>query len=160
MSAGSVGALFHIDHSQVSRYVNRTFGEAGYRRFLDEMTGSFLKSAEIARDSANDLIKGGRDSNLAKSAKVAAQVSGTEMQSTVTWTARHARWVNDGRGPVVAQTARALRFVIDGEVFFRKRVGPAPAQHYVERGLQAARPGIRRELNAGVARWVAWAGAG
>lgn len=154
----SVGASFHIDHSEVSKYVARTFGTAGYRRFLNEMTGSFLKSAELARDASNDRIKGGRGSNLAKSTKVSARVSSTAMQSTVEWTARYARWVNDGRGPVVAIRARALRFVIDGQVFFRKRVGPAAAQHFAERGLDAARPKIRQELNAGIRRWVAWAG--
>lgn len=38
----------------------------------------------------------------------------------------YARYALEGRGPVVAKRAKALRFVIDGKVMFRKRVGPAP----------------------------------
>ena len=153
----SVGTSFHIDHSEVSRYVARTFGTAGYRRFLNEMTTGFLKGAEIARDESNDLIKGGKGSNLAKSAKVSTRVSGSAIQSIVEWTAKYARWVNDGRGPVVAIRARALRFVIDGQVFFRRSVGPSRPVRYAERGLAAAKPAIRDEINAGIRRWVAWA---
>jgi len=38
----------------------------------------------------------------------------------------YAKWVLEGRGPVVARRKKALHFFIDGKEFFRKRVGPAP----------------------------------
>ena len=41
---------------------------------------------------------------------------------------RYFKWAVGGRGPVVARPGKMLRFVIDGKVFFRKRVGPAPAR--------------------------------
>lgn len=48
-------------------------------------------------------------------------------------TAPQLRYVIRGRGPVVATRARALRFVIDGQVFFRKRVGPATPNDFPAR---------------------------
>jgi hypothetical protein len=38
-----------------------------------------------------------------------------------------------GRGAVVAGPGKMLRFEIDGQVFFRKRVGPAKANPYPDR---------------------------
>jgi hypothetical protein len=42
----------------------------------------------------------------------------------------YAPMVHDGRGPVVPVRAKALRFVYNGRVIFRQRVGPAKAQPY------------------------------
>lgn len=41
-------------------------------------------------------------------------------------TVSYAKWAIEGRGAVVAKPGKFLRFVIDGKVFYRKRVGPAP----------------------------------
>jgi hypothetical protein len=41
---------------------------------------------------------------------------------------RYFRWAVGGRGPVVAKPGKMLRFEIDGKVFYRKKVGPAPAR--------------------------------
>ncbi|MRG98214.1 HK97 gp10 family phage protein [Polyangium spumosum] len=44
--------------------------------------------------------------------------------------AEYAHWVEHGRGPVVAK-GKALRFVVNGETIFRKRVGPAAARPFM-----------------------------
>lgn len=46
--------------------------------------------------------------------------------------APYLRWVLGGRGPIEAK-GKALRFVIDGRVIFRKRVGPAAANPFDRR---------------------------
>lgn len=50
----------------------------------------------------------------------------------------YAQYVEYGRGPVRAINAKALRFVIDGQVFFRKSVGPMKAQPFVNASIKAA----------------------
>ena len=79
------------------------------------------------------------------------------MQSIVRWTAKYAGWVNSGRGPVFARTAKALRFEINGQLFFRRSAGPAKAQHFAERGLEKATPKIQGRLTAAAGRFAAWA---
>lgn len=51
----------------------------------------------------------------------------------ITNTTPYLRYVLNGRGPVEATSGHMLRFVIDGEVFFRKRVGPAAANDFPSR---------------------------
>jgi hypothetical protein len=47
--------------------------------------------------------------------------------------APHLRYVLEGRGEVHAVNAKALRFVIDGVVFFRRSVGPAAPNDFPSR---------------------------
>lgn len=47
----------------------------------------------------------------------------------------HLRFVTEGRPAIVAKPGKVLRFVIDGEVLFRKRVGPAAPNPFVERTI-------------------------
>lgn len=60
------------------------------------------------------------------------------------WRARkpYALPVHEGRGPVFAKNAKALRFVIGGRVIYRKSVGPARSNDWLVRGLRRA--GYRR----------------
>lgn len=53
----------------------------------------------------------------------------------VTATARHASIVHDGRGPIRAKRAKALRFRIRGRTVFAKSVGPAKAQPWLRDAL-------------------------
>lgn len=67
----------------------------------------------------------------------------------------YAQAVEFGRGPVVAKRARMLRFQLrDGTVLFRKRVGPAKAQHFLGRAFDASRSSLDREVDAAAARIV------
>lgn len=47
---------------------------------------------------------------------------------------------HEGRGPVVAKNAKALRFKVGGVVVFRKRVGPAAPNRYLTDNLRRALP--------------------
>ncbi len=53
-------------------------------------------------------------------------------------TKEYAQYIEFGRGPVTAVNAKALRFIIGGEVIFRKSVGPMQAQPFVHDSLMAA----------------------
>jgi hypothetical protein len=55
----------------------------------------------------------------------------------------HIGYVLRGRGPITAR-GRALRFVIDGQVIFRKRVGPAAPNPFDQRARQAMQPALDR----------------
>lgn len=52
------------------------------------------------------------------------------------------RYVLKGRGPVYAINAKALRFVINGQVFFRRSVGPAEANDFPSRVRSAMQDDI------------------
>ena len=52
------------------------------------------------------------------------------------------QFVIKGRGPVVAKKARALRFVIDGKIIFRKRVGATKPNNFPSRVEAEMRPQI------------------
>lgn len=56
----------------------------------------------------------------------------------------YAPWVEDGRGPVVARAAKALRFRIGGRVIYRRAVGPAAGRHMFRAGLAGAMPTIKQ----------------
>jgi hypothetical protein len=56
----------------------------------------------------------------------------------------HLRWVLRGRGRVVAKKGKALRFVIDGQIFFRRSVGPAKANNFPARAAMKMAPEIAR----------------
>lgn len=63
-------------------------------------------------------------------------------------TARYARWVHDGRGPVHPKRAKVLAFRgRGGQMVFARRVGPARPQPWLRLALEwvAAREGMRTE---------------
>lgn len=64
----------------------------------------------------------------------------------------YASYVENGRGPVEAKKAKALRFVIDGIVFFRKRVGPAAPRPFMSIAFQKCERVLIREIERGVAQ--------
>lgn len=68
------------------------------------------------------------------------------------------RYVRRGRGPVTAIGARALRFVIDGRVFYRRRVKAAKANDFPATVRRQMQPQIRAAQQAaqalGARLWV------
>jgi hypothetical protein len=59
----------------------------------------------------------------------------------------YARVHHDGRGPVVATNAKALRFVVNGRVLYRKRVGPAKGNPFLRSVAARLRPRFVREFD-------------
>ena len=69
----------------------------------------------------------------------------------------YARWVEEGRGPVVPVRARVLRFEIGGKVIFTRRAGPAAGRWYMRKAFQSSRgqvQGILRQSAEAAVREV------
>lgn len=67
-------------------------------------------------------------------------------------TAPYASFVENGRGPVEAKNAEFLRFVIDGVVFYRKRVGPAAPRPFMGLAYEKCERVMIREIERGIAQ--------
>jgi hypothetical protein len=64
-------------------------------------------------------------------------------------------FVHEGRGPVVAKRAKALRLTLcNGTVLYRKRVKAAPANRFLEKGLRQSEPKIVRHMEDAMGRIV------
>lgn len=165
-------SAFSIDTSDLKQFAQE-IGPEATRIINVELDTAGKRAGKHARDRANERIRH-KSRKLANSAKVTTQSSGSRSSgttlggsvvvTTVAWKALnrgfdYAGAVNFGRGPVVAKRAKALRFEVNGEIIFRKSVGPAPAQHFAEKGLQAAEPQIMAEHRAAVGRAVRRIGA-
>lgn len=72
----------------------------------------------------------------------------------------YAKYVEKGRGPIVAGPGRVLRFKPKGSsgYIYRKRVGPAKAKPFIGPSVRQLRPLVQREYNAAVKRIIARAG--
>lgn len=80
--------------------------------------------------------------------------SATQAEYNITNDAVAIKYITEGRGPVVA-TGRALRFVIDGQVFFRKRVKAARANPFDERvrgQMRSQAQGLAERIAARIVR--------
>lgn len=60
----------------------------------------------------------------------------------------YAKWALEGRGPVTVKKAKALAFYIDGKLYFRKRVGPAPPHdvYHLSADFEAQAQAIQTEM--------------
>jgi len=76
--------------------------------------------------------RGEKPGRLRGAYQVSETSSGLSARYQITNTTPYIKWVIGGRGPVEAK-GKALRFVIDGKVFFRKRVGPAAPNPFDDR---------------------------
>lgn len=75
----------------------------------------------------------------------ASAIGGGGAQAIVRASAPHSKWVEDGRGPVVAR-GKALRFEVGGRVVFAKRVRAARGQHIMRNALSRNRSRIIARL--------------
>ena len=55
----------------------------------------------------------------------------------------YAEFIENGRDGFSAKPGKTLRFVVNGHVIFRKSVGPAKAQPFVENSLKSATQDIQ-----------------
>lgn len=100
--------------------------------------------------------KGERPGRLRKAYQTQAQATSTSASFRITNTTPYIRFVTEGRGPVEAKPGKMLRFVINGRVFFRKRVGPAKANPFDEKAAQQMESDLNG-LAESVARRIAGA---
>jgi hypothetical protein len=67
----------------------------------------------------------------------------------------YAKWVEEGRGPIVAGPGKVLRFEIGGTVLYRKRVRGAAGRFMFRNATARIRPMVAREFAAVGKRIVA-----
>lgn len=72
-------------------------------------------------------------------------------QALIRPTVPYAKWVEGGRGAIVAR-GRALRFMIGGTVFYRKRVGPAKGRYVMKRAFEASKGPVIRIIDADMSK--------
>ncbi len=143
-------ADFTVDHD-FSRLV-RMGGDAP-RIVREELTTGMKRSVLAVEGDAKRTVPV-LTGNLRRSLLGTVQAFGGGVRGIVGTNVPYARIVEEGRGAIVAGPGRVLRFVINGEVFYRKRVGPAKARPYLRPALTKNRAAIVRELGPNTARRV------
>lgn len=86
--------------------------------------------------------KGEQPGRLRAGYRLVERYGPTSATLQITNAVPHLRWAWKGRGPVVAKRGKVLRFVINGQVFFRRRVGPSKPNAFPERAKAQMRPQI------------------
>ena len=144
---------FDVDTTQITRFANKAKGQA-QRILQEELKSGFQRAGNRLKIAANKHINRWTG-ELQDTATVTTTQSGLVTQTTVGWPARHARWVEEGRGPIEAPPGKVLRFETrSGEVIYRKRVGPAAAQRFTKKGLADAQAGIRSDIQDAARQFV------
>jgi hypothetical protein len=102
-------------------------------------------------DKAGKLIEGGakgivpvRTGHLRRNITSSARATSGGAQAIVAASTPYARFVEEGRGPVVASPGKVLRFTIGSQVIYRKRVGPARGRWYMRTAFQRNQAGAVR----------------
>ena len=144
---------FQVDATELTRWGRKAATQwAAIAR--DEYGRGLQRAGHRVRNAGNRRINRWHG-ELQDTSTVTTTASGETYTTVVAWPAKHARWVDQGRGPIEAAPGRMLRFETrSGEVIYRKRVGPARAQRFSTLGLAEAKPGIRQELDEATRRAV------
>lgn len=148
MSSGSIG----FDTTEIRAFARQVQGAD--KIVMDELTTAFDRSGATILSAAKGNIHN-KSGELSGSGKKTTTVSSSTIETLIAFTAKHAQWVEWGRGPVVAIRAKALAFEIGGETIFRKSVGPAKAQKFLGRAFDSNKDAIVRAVDAAAARIVA-----
>lgn len=93
-----------------------------------------------------------RTGTLRRSITTRARGSAGGAEAIVGTNVPYARWVEEGRGPVVPVRAKVLRFTVGGKVVFTRRAGPAAGRWYMRRAFQASQGHIRSILRQAAER--------
>lgn len=64
-----------------------------------------------------------------------------------------AKWYIDGRPPVIAKNTKALRFCVDGEVVFAKRVKAWKGHNIMKEGLNRSEPVVNQKIES-LGNWL------
>lgn len=115
-----------------------TLAEEGQRFVIQPLGDAYLQAlvAETPRGQGEN-----RGQRLAESYEVDQSYSTSASQYRIRNHAPQLDYVIKGRGPIVAR-GRALRFMIGGRVFFRKRVGPVEPNNFPIRVQRVMQPHV------------------
>ena len=132
-----------IDTTSIARMAARYAGAGPI--VLDELRKSMDRSVLAVEASAKRVVPV-KTGNLRRSITHEVRATGGGMVGKVGTNVPYAERVEKGRGPVVATRAKVLRFEINGQVIYRKRVGPAKGKPYLRPAITANRARIDREF--------------
>lgn len=143
----TVDSTLQVDTTEIRRKIYYKYGRTAVDIVTSEMRTAFQDFGTIARDEANDLIKGGKESRLAKASKITVREGARDITAVVSWDAArsvagfpYAAAVNTGRKAFGPVKAKVLVFEIDGKVIFTKWVKAFPGVHYTTKGLRNSMP--------------------
>jgi hypothetical protein len=140
-----------IDAQEVFALARRFDG--GAEIVNDELTTS-MKRLGLATEGFAKAEVGVVTGTLRRSITSQVKGSGGSITAEIgTQGVPYARIHHDGRGPVVAR-GRALHFFIGGVEFFRKSVGPAKANPFMDKAIARVKPMVAPEIGAAVGRAI------
>lgn len=142
-----------IDTSEITALANRM--EGAPRIIQAELTEAMREGTQLVTQRARQIAPKGKTKELSRRITPEVRVLGLNVEGIVTAQARHSRWIEEGRGPVVARRAKALRFEVGGQVLFRKSVGPAAAQPFMRPALRQSELQIRTAFRDATRRAIA-----
>lgn len=154
-----VASAFMIDTRDLVTYA-RSLGNGAPKIIGNALTDEMREALVDVQTAVTRRVKL-RSGTYGRSFKRNISVQGTATIGTLTNNATsrdgfvYAFTLENGRGRVTVKNARALRFEIGGQVFFRHSVGPAAAQHPMEYGLRDALPQINARFEAAGSKAVA-----
>lgn len=64
-----------------------------------------------------------------------------------------AKWYIDGRGPVEAKNVKALRFCVEGELVYTKRVKAWKGHNIMKEGLERSTPILNQKIDS-LGKWL------
>lgn len=106
---------------------------SAFDNLIDQLPSALHKALEKSAHQLAEEESQRTKGQLSKSFEVKSSGSGFEVTSNK----HYAEFIENGRPGFSASPGKTLRFVINGEVLFRKSVGPAPAQPFVEESKKA-----------------------
>lgn len=131
--------------------LSRVSGDAAaiQQRALAPAGDAYLAALQAATPVGQGKTRGKR---LRDSYKTKQQYSASGGVYTIQNKKPYLKWVLNGR-PAIEAKGKALRFVIGGTVFFRRRVGPAAANPFDQRVRREMQPRLDR-IGNDVARGI------
>lgn len=128
----------------------RSYGNA--RTIIEEEMTNGVNRAAMAGEAQAKRVAPVKTGHLRRSiTHTKASFAGGTATASYGTNVPYARWVEEGRGPVVAK-GKALRFTIGGKVLFRKRVGPAKGKFYMRKSREWLEPQLNTEFRAVIVR--------
>lgn len=144
---------FRVDIKEITALARVWGGPQAHKIVVDEQNTAMIGSLHDVQDAANARVKH-KTGNYSRSFKrevrnTATGVLGILRNAAASSTGFvYATTLEYGRKGFSVVKAKALRFEIGGQVFFRHSVGPAPAQHPMEFGVRDAEPKIYGRFGA------------
>jgi Bacteriophage HK97-gp10, putative tail-component len=144
-----------IDTAPIEAFAKRL---QGAEPLVRQELGLAMQRSVLALENRAKGLAPVKTGTLRRSITSEVRSAGGSITGIVGTNVPYARYVEEGRGPVVAR-GRALRFTVGGQTLFRKRVGPAKANPFFKTAVAQSAAAIAREFGLvipRVARRLGW----